>query len=217
MDMPQKMSNKNIRDAKVKVLSNMPEIKLEDCLFGQYNGYKDDPSIENKDTISPTYACMRCWVNSDTWKGVPFMLEAGKALDERVCEVRLLFRGNAKNALVLRLQPVPAVFFTANMKTPGFSKTAVSTRIGVDYGQVEKPGAYTRLLLDVCRGEQASFVRDDELLLAWKVFTPVLNQMETEHHVPKPYDEGSSGPAKRESFMKSMGVSQTWLPQPSAL
>lgn len=217
MDMPEKMNGDSIRDAKVKVLNQMPPILLEDCLFGQYNGYKDDPTIENRDTITPTYACMRCWVNSENWKGVPFVLEAGKALDSRVCEVRFHLRGNKRNCFVMRLQPIPAVFLTANLKTPGYSSDPVSTHIGVDYGQADKPGAYTRLLLDVLRGHQANFVRDDELLAAWKIFTPVLHQTERVNHVPMVYEENSDGPAQREDFLSTMGVTEAWLPPPSAL
>lgn len=217
MDLPEKMTNDSIRDAKVNVIKSMPEIVLDDCLFGQYEGYREDPTIENRETITATYACIRTWVNTDTWRGVPFVFEAGKALDERLCEVRLHFRGNTKNALVLRLQPTPAVFLTANMKTPGFSKSPVSTHIGVDYGHADEPGAYTRLLLDVCRGEQANFVRDDELLESWKIFTPVLQQVEREHIEPQSYEEGSTGPDSRSEFLKSMGVTQAWLPPPSAL
>jgi glucose-6-phosphate 1-dehydrogenase len=217
MDMPKKMDGESIRDAKVDVLRKIPPILLDDCLFGQYDGYKDDPTIENRNTITPTYACMRCWVNSEAWKGVPFVLEAGKALDSRVCEVRFHLKGNQRNYFVLRLQPTPAVFLTANLKTPGYSRDPVSAHIGVDYEQGEKPGAYTRLLLDVLRGQHASFVRDDELLAAWGIFTPVLQQAEREHAEPYVYEEDSDGPGQREEFLNAMGVTEAWLPPPSAL
>jgi glucose-6-phosphate 1-dehydrogenase len=199
------------------LLRKIPPILLNDCLFGQYNGYKDDPTIENRNTITPTYACMRCWVNSETWKGVPFILEAGKALDSRVCEARFHLKGCQRNYFVLRLQPIPAVFLTANLKTPGYSRDPVSAHIGVDYGQGDKPGAYTRLLLDVLRGQHASFVRDDELLAAWEIFTPVLLQVERQNAEPSMYEEDSDGPGQREEFLNAMGVTEAWLPPPSAL
>jgi len=40
--------------------------------------------------------------------------------------------------------------------------------------------SYTRLILDVLRGKQSGFVRDDELEAAWKIFTPLLEQLEAE-------------------------------------
>jgi glucose-6-phosphate 1-dehydrogenase len=78
-----------IRDAKVAVLKCMPAITSQDCLMGQYDGYSNDATIANKATSTPTYACVRTWVNNATWSGVPFLLEAGKALDEGLCEARL--------------------------------------------------------------------------------------------------------------------------------
>jgi glucose-6-phosphate 1-dehydrogenase len=226
MEMPDaatsKSTSEDIRNAKVDVLKSIPAIQLRDCLLGQYDGYKDDPSIENRETVTPTYAAVKLDVNTPTWKGVPFVLEAGKALDERLCEIRLHFKGSTEsqpNALVMRLQPTPALYFCANLKKPGFSETAVSTHLGVDYaGAANKiPDAYTRLLLDVMRGHQASFVRDDELLAAWKIFTPILHQTERECVQPLPYQMGTSGPESRADYLEAVGVTQAWLPPASAL
>jgi glucose-6-phosphate 1-dehydrogenase len=217
-----KSKSEDIRNAKVDVLKNIPAIQLQDCLLGQYDGYKNDPSIENRETVTPTYAAVKLDVNTPTWEGVPFVLEAGKALDERLCEIRLHFKGSTEsqpNALVMRLQPTPALYFCANLKKPGFSETPVSTHLGVDYaGAANKiPDAYTRLLLDVLRGHQASFVRDDELLAAWKIFTPVLHQTERECVQPLPYQMGTSGPESRADYLEKVGVTQAWLPPASAL
>eukprot|EP00527_Entomoneis_sp_CCMP2396_P007634 CAMPEP_0198140498 /NCGR_PEP_ID=MMETSP1443-20131203/3639_1 /TAXON_ID=186043 /ORGANISM="Entomoneis sp., Strain CCMP2396" /LENGTH=514 /DNA_ID=CAMNT_0043802931 /DNA_START=91 /DNA_END=1635 /DNA_ORIENTATION=- len=222
MDTPTNWTSDEIRNNKVNVLKNMPTIKLEDCLLGQYDGYKDDPTIENRDTVSPTYACIRTKVNTPRWEGVPFILEAGKALNERVCEVRLHFRSSPNsqpNALVIRLQPTPKVFFTANLKTPGFSSTPASTHLGVDYTShlQDIPDAYTRLLLDVLRAQQENFVRDDELIEAWRLFTPVLHETEKNQVEPLPYGRGTSGPELRQDFLKNVGVTQAWLPPASAL
>jgi glucose-6-phosphate 1-dehydrogenase len=215
MELPEKMTSSAVRDAKVEVLKNMSPLLPSECLHGQYIGYKDDPTIENPDTVTPTYVCLRSWINNPTWEGVPFVLEAGKALDEGLCEARLFFRGNGSNALVLRLQPQPAIFLTTNMKTPGFSQVPVSTHMGVDYGSCAIPDAYTRLLLDVLRGQQANFVRDDELIAAWEIFTPLLNEME--HTPPVLYEEGTEGPDERGDFLKAMDVEQPWLPPPASL
>lgn len=217
MELPEKWSATATRDCKVDVLKSMPEIVQEDCLFGQYNGYKDDPTIENRETTTPTYACMRCWVNTDRWRGVPFVLEAGKALDERTCEARLFFRGGAGGALVLRLQPTPCIFLTTRIKAPGFSHTPIDGHMSLDYGPQARsiPEAYTRLLLDVLRGDQAHFVRDDELIESWRIFTPVLQQSESAQ--PDSYQNGTEGPEQRAEFLEAMGVATSWLPLHSAL
>jgi glucose-6-phosphate 1-dehydrogenase len=70
----------------------MSTIKLEDCILGQYEGYADDPTIENKDTNCPTFATIKFNVNTPRWHGVPFIMKAGKALDERKAEMRIQFK-----------------------------------------------------------------------------------------------------------------------------
>ena len=223
MESPGQWTSDEIRNAKVNVLKAMAPVKLSDCLLGQYDGYKDDPTIENRDTVSPTYACIRTKIDTPPWDGVNFIMEAGKALNERVCEVRLHFRGSVTssqpNALVLRLQPTPKLFFTANIKTPGFTSTPASAHLGVDYhNHVDAiPDAYTRLLLDVLRAQQENFVRDDELIHAWRIFTPVLHQTEQQQIEPLPYSRDTAGPELRQDFLRSMGVTQPWVAPASAL
>ena len=85
-------SGKAVRDAKVAVLNAMPPFELEDCVLGQYEGYADDPTIENKDTNCPTFACIKLKINNPRWNGVPIFLKAGKALNERKGEMRIQFK-----------------------------------------------------------------------------------------------------------------------------
>lgn len=224
MELPQgEWTADAIRDEKVKVMQAMSTLKVDDCLLGQYEGYKNDKTIVDKTTVCPTYAAIHCRLDkSPTWQGIPFVLEAGKALDERLCEVRLHLHGSRSsppNVLVLRLQPTPAVYFTANVKTPGFSSTPVSSRWGVTYEQhlQDIPEAYSRLLLDVLRGHQENFVRDDELRRAWQIFTPLLHRLEKEKIEPLPYERGEEGPANRAEFLRAMGIAQPVLPMASAL
>lgn len=87
-----KGSGKAIRDAKVAVLNALSEITLDDVLLGQYEGYTDDETIENKDTNTPTFAVIRLQINNPRWCGVPIILKAGKALNERKAEMRIQFK-----------------------------------------------------------------------------------------------------------------------------
>lgn len=113
MEPPTSLQGNDIRDRKVEVLESMSTLKIEDCLLGQYEGYTDDDTIHNNDTNTPTYAAVQCRVNTPRWEGVPFVIEAGKALNERICQVRIQFHpvpGLPRNELVLRLQPDPAIY-----------------------------------------------------------------------------------------------------------
>uniref|UniRef100_A0A7S1X469 Glucose-6-phosphate dehydrogenase C-terminal domain-containing protein n=1 Tax=Tetraselmis chuii TaxID=63592 RepID=A0A7S1X469_9CHLO len=56
------------------------------------------------------------------------------------------------------------------------------------------PDAYERLLLDAVNGDKRLFIRNDELEAAWKLFTPVLNELDEKKVQPELYPYGSRGP-----------------------
>ena len=225
MEPPSEESGDAIRDAKTKVLECMKPIELDDILLGQYEGYSNDRTIQNKDTNCPTYCAMRCFINNERWNGVPFILQAGKALDEQLCEVRIRFRPpkslyaihkQAKklqsNELVMRLQPQPSLEMVTNIKTPGLANSPFQTSLSMNYKDLDtapgkvSPDAYTRLVLDVLRGRSGSFVRDDELRRSWELFTPLLHRIDRENIRPERYIYGSRGPSRREEWLQSMGA-----------
>mmetsp|Transcript_7866 Transcript_7866/g.18190 ORF Transcript_7866/g.18190 Transcript_7866/m.18190 type:complete len:707 (-) Transcript_7866:728-2848(-) len=214
-------AGKAIRDAKVAVLNAIPPITLEDVVLGQYEGYADDPTIENKDTNTPTFAMVRLWIHTPRWHGVPFILKAGKALNERKAEMRIqfkdapaanyLFQGLKcpRNELVMRLQPHESVYMKTNVKSPGFAANPVQSELEINYDtrffegttKMANPDAYTRLILDVLQGKHASFVRDDELRRAWQIFTPLLHRIEKENIRPITYKQGGRGPPEADAFI----------------
>lgn len=55
---------------------------------------------------------------------------------------------------------------------------------------VNLPDAYERLLLDVFCGTQIHFVRSDELAEAWRIFTPLLHEIDSAKIKPYPYAYG---------------------------
>ncbi|KAG7347829.1 6-phosphogluconate dehydrogenase [Nitzschia inconspicua] len=216
-----------IRDAKVHVLKSIPPIELEDCILGQYEGYADDPTIENKDTNTPTFAVIRLKINNPRWAGVPIILKAGKALNERKAEMRIqfkdapaaeyLFAGKdcPRDEIVFRLQPHESIYLKTNVKSPGFSSKPVQSEMELNYNtrfwsdsKTVNPDAYTRLILDVLQGKQASFVRDDELRRAWEIFTPLLHKIDNTNVKPIKYIQGSRGPVEADEFVACLGYSR---------
>jgi glucose-6-phosphate 1-dehydrogenase len=221
-----------IRDAKVHVLNSIPPIEIEDCVLGQYEGYADDPTITNKDTNTPTFAAIRLKINNPRWAGVPIILKAGKALNERKAEMRLqlksapaadyLFEGEdcPPNEIVFRMQPHEAIYLKTNVKKPGFGNKPVQSEMELNYDtrffasdaqdgkKACNPDAYTRLILDVLNGDQGAFVRDDELRRAWEIFTPILHSIENDNIRPFTYAQGSRGPVEADEFITKCGFSR---------
>ena len=214
-------AGEKIRDANVAVLNAISPVTLDEVLLGQYEGYADDPTINDKNTNTPTFVAMRCFVRTPRWDGVPFIFKAGKALNERRAEVCIQFRDapaaefmfDAKlprNELVLKIQPGESIYIKTNVKSPGFRSEPIQGELEVNYDQrwyenssERQPDAYTRLILDVLRGRSSNFVRDDELKRAWERFTPLLHQIEGQKIRPHIYKRGSRGPTAADAFINA--------------
>ena len=219
-----------VRDEKVKVLRSIAPITLDECVIGQYTaneelgepGYLDDETVPAGSNC-PTYAAAVLHINNPRWEGVPFVMKAGKGLNERKAEVRIqfkdppgganLFQGQEtpRNELVLRLQPDEAVYMKTNVKMPGLSSKPGQVEMDLSYGQrfagAKNPDAYTRLILDVLRGKQSGFVRNDELKAAWDIFTPLLHAIDDKSSdiKPIPYTFGSRGPIEADHLVERSG------------
>jgi glucose-6-phosphate 1-dehydrogenase len=148
-----------IRDAKVRVLQAISPVTVQDVVLGQYVansngdiGYKDDLTVPT-DSKTPTFCQAIMHVHTPRWEGVPFIMKAGKALDERKSEIRIQFKdapahaflfglptepGSGheelpRNELVLRLQPTEAVYMKINVKRPGLSSESVQSELDLSY------------------------------------------------------------------------------------
>ncbi|XKL65275.1 hypothetical protein PGB90_008695 [Kerria lacca] len=225
MEKPASLLPDDIRDEKVKVLKCISPIKLEDVILGQYvgdphgegeskMGYVQDESVPNYSKTA-TYAIAALKINNERWDGVPFILKCGKALNERKAEVRIqyndvpgdIFEGKTKrNELVIRVQPGEAVYLKMMNKTPGMAFEMEESELDLSYGSryrnIKLPDAYERLILDVFCGGQMHFVRSDELREAWRIFTPLLKEIEEKDVTPFPYLFGTRGPRETAELLK---------------
>jgi len=218
MEPPVSLDAEDIRNEKVKVLRSMEPVKLENVVIGQYRandngrpGYLDDETVPEGSRCE-TFAAIAMFINNARWEGVPFLFKAGKALFKRHAEIRVQFHpvpgniyrnsmkdagDNTNNELVIRIQPDEAIYLKVNNKVPGLGVKVARSRLDLSY-QNEFPGhlpdAYERLLLDAVNGDKRLFIRDDELEAAWKLFTPVLEELEGKQVPPELYPYGSRGP-----------------------
>jgi glucose-6-phosphate 1-dehydrogenase len=200
MEPPSSLSADDVRQAKVKVLQSIAPISIDETIIGQYvatndtsnDGYLDDPTVPPS-SIAATYAVCILHINTRRWKGVPFIMRAGKALNRRSVEVRVTFKhpfphlmphgddgGNNKlpsNELIIQVSPSPTVSLTMttmSMPAPLTSVPLVQSTMklmvndsdsnsGIKYANVPVE-AYERLILAVIKGDQRMFVRQDEVI-----------------------------------------------------
>ncbi|XP_075249039.1 glucose-6-phosphate 1-dehydrogenase-like [Convolutriloba macropyga] len=225
MEKPPSLEADDIRAEKVKVLKRVQPIVMEDVVLGQYvgdktkpedseayQGYLDDPTVP-KGSTTPTFATAVLHIKNDRWEGVPFIIKAGKGLNERKAEIRLQFKDAQgdifsqkcqRNELVFRVQPNEAVYAKLMTKTPGMEfkleETELDLTLTERFQGHKFPDAYERLLWDVYCGNQSSFVRSDELKEAWRIFTPLLKEIDSRKPTPVEYIFGSRGPQESDEL-----------------
>lgn len=231
MDQPLSLDAQFVRDEKVKALRAISPIKREDIVIGQYSagelgGKKYPAYLDEKGTPAgsntPTYAAAVLHIKNRRWDGVPFFIIAGKALNNRMTEIRVRFndvpsnifnRNGSRmsaNELVLKVQPDAGISLRIINKVPGLGIRLDESNLDLSYeaafGGTEIPDAYESLILDVIKGDKSLFIRSDELEAAWDVFTPMLHELDREKVKPEPYPFGSFGPEKAQDLFQRYGL-----------
>ena len=235
MEVPASFAADDIRDEKSQLLRSVRNLTLNevanDCVRGQYKGYRDEPGVA-PGSQTATYAAMRLMVDSWRWQGVPFYLRAGKKMAERLTEVSIhfksvplvLFKEEAAGSelqpavLTLRIQPHEGISLRFVAKVPGENISVGNVLMTMSYADAFKrpiSEAYERLLLDCMRGDATLFNRRDSVDRAWELIQPVLQVWEATPGV-LPYEPGTSGPAAAADLMKRDGRSwRELVPPPS--
>lgn len=231
MEKPRTLAAEDIRDEKVALLRCVEPARPEDCVLGQYTagagmpGYLEDPTVPAGSTC-PTYAVVRLTINNDRWRGVPFILKAGKALEAKGVSVRVQFHDEVRpflgaaqrNELVVRAQPEEAVYMKVTTKRPGMGggglPATTTTELDLTYHKrfedLLLPEAYESLISDCVTGNATNFVRSDELEAAWAIFTPLLHAVDGRQvPPPRPYAAGTRGPAEGDKLVEAAGFKRT--------
>ena len=238
MEPPPAFEAEMIHDEKVKVFRSIRSFQLdrlnEQVVIGQYDkgmalgsqviAYREEEGISAQ-SITPTFAAMRVFIDNWRWDGVPFYLRSGKRLAGRKTEIAIhykrvphsMFPGTVggpidPNTLVLRVQPDEGMGLTYQTKMPG-SKVCLNPVV-MDYSY--PPGvqldAYEWVLLDCMLGDHMLFTRQDGVEQMWSVLTPVIEQLETKlsaKDIPQ-YAAGSAGPAEAMQLIEK--DNRAWSP-----
>ena len=199
-----------LRDKKAEVFRAIPGADPAHCVRGQYQGYAQVAGVA-KGSKTETYVALRLGVDNWRWLGVPFFIRAGKAMAERVTEVRLVFRhpprlaflgGAAQadaNQVVLRIDPNPGLRISLTSQGSGRRLTQpvhLDLSFAQELGQPLSP--YERLLDNAMRGDQRLFTREDSVEETWRIVQPLLNAPPPLHR----YAEGSWGPSQAKVLVR---------------
>jgi glucose-6-phosphate 1-dehydrogenase len=176
-------------------------------------GYLDEPDA-NTSSETETFVALKVELDNWRWAGVPFYLRTGKRMPTKGSEVVIYFKRQPHNLfkdsfsqlppnkLTIRLQPDEGVEVTVMNKVPGLkgkgSMDLQKSKLNLSFSETFKDeriaDAYEKLLLEVMLGNQALFVRRDEVEQAWKWVDSILAAWKDSNEPPESYQAGSWGP-----------------------
>ncbi len=166
MEKPATPDAKAFRKERQRVLSKLalPKLsrKLPRLIRGQYEGYEAEEGIETG-SQTETFFSYEAHVKLARWKGVSFILSAGKALDASVTEAVVYFKNDDR--MEFCLQPAPRVVFHIGGKTDALSWKQIQEHLGHTHAS---PDGYEKVYHDALHGEQAGFVERGEIEASWK-------------------------------------------------
>jgi glucose-6-phosphate 1-dehydrogenase len=179
MEAPCKMSAKEIRREKTKVLA---ATRLgEDMILGQYAGYRDEEGVD-PNSRTPTSVAGTLFVDNWRWEGVPFRVLTGKKMPYGCVEVVIklkapplkLYDGEINDRIVMRLQPNPHLDIRMDIKSPGLSDELERATLTHEYPQDRAVDGYEKLLHDAINCDKSHFVHSDEVMESWRIVDDLL-------------------------------------------
>lgn len=221
MEPPHALEADEVRNEKLKVLRALrhftPENIQKDTVKGQYtrgvsqgkevNSYLEDIGKYNSKT--ETFVAIKTYVDNWRWKDVPFYLRTGKRMLKKYSEIVInfkevkhnIFPSKEKlnnNKLIIRLQPEERIELVQMTKVPGpggYRYKPIALKLDyVDSFDERFPDAYERLLIDVIRGNQTLFMRQDELQAAWEWTESITENWKATNQPNILYEAGTWGP-----------------------
>lgn len=230
MEPPSLFEANRVRDEKTKVYRALRPFPVENLneylILGQYGkgiidgervpAYRDEPDV-SPDSLIPTFASMKVFLDNWRWQGIPFYITSGKRLAKKLTEISIQFKevphsmfrqslGEhiTANRLILGVYPDEKISLTFQTKNPGAKLCLRSVAMDFRYHQnYSGPvlDAYEKVLLDCMIGDHMLFWRQDSVELCWSFLTPILKECETCHDRSRmlfTYESGSWGPQSEE-------------------
>lgn len=221
MEPPAKLEADFVRNEKLKVLNSLrffnEETVLKDTVKGQYTrgkvfdaqvpSYLED--INKYESGTETFVAIKAHIDNWRWKNTPFYMRTGKRMKKRYSEIVIHFKPVKHNLfpdqgeipgnqLIMRLQPEERIELVQMTKVPGpggYRYLPISLKLDYMDSFLERfPDAYERLIVDVLRGEQTLFMRQDELEAAWMWIESITSSWKKSNMKNVLYEAGSWGP-----------------------
>ena len=208
MEAPVAINAAAVNDAQLTLFKQIRPLSPADVVRGQCRAYLEEKDVAPNSTVE-TYAAVRLSIDSPRWKGVPFLIRAGKFLASTVCEVFVTFKqpvlfpgGDSSNYVRFRLSPDVLITIGARVKRAGEAMVTEPADFTVaHHPDGDEMDAYERLLGDAINGDPMLFAREDCVEAAWRIVEPVLGDATPVH----PYEAQSWGPLEATGLAGDVG------------
>ena len=220
MEPPADVSPQAIAAGREEVLKSFRAIDPAEAVLGQARGYTDLEEVADGSTTD-TFAAAKVWVDTDRWRGVPFLLRSGKYLAGKAQQVSLVLRrpesppsgmdlgsdGEHRKALVHDLSGDGRLTIGVTAQRPGGEGELADGALVLRLPDL--PGArplppYASLIRDVMLGERALFTTPEGIAETWRVVEHLTDDRRPE---VQPYESGSWGPDAAQELPGDVG----WL------
>ncbi len=202
MEPPAHFDPEAVRDEKAKLIRSLRPFETMETrhhiVLGQYTageidgqpvpGYRQEQGVAS-DSLTPTFALMKLFVDNWRWRDVPFYLVSGKRLSQKHTAITIQFKdvphfifrhilqdGISANRLKFTIQPYEKISLSFQAKNPGPAVCLKS--MNMEFSYEKDPGnaldAYEKVLLDCMNGEKMLFLRQDSEELCWSFLTPII-------------------------------------------
>jgi glucose-6-phosphate 1-dehydrogenase len=223
MEAPGSLNPVDTRAAKLALLRAVNPLEPAAAVAGRYDGYRQTEGVP-PDSRRETYAAARVSIENWRWQGVPIFFRTGKALTRQVTEVVVRLKDAPRlrvgdttldsipTLVVLRIQPDEGIILRIGAKHPGPQFELLPAALRLDYRAVARerlPDAYENVLGEILAGGQVEFPGPGEIVRAWEIVDPLLDEWESRGH-PEVYARGSWGPLASDDLIASRGGGH-WL------
>ena len=212
MEPPISLEAKALGIEREKVFESMPQLRPDDVVRGQYEGYRDEDGVV-ADSDTETFVAVKAFVDNWRLEGVPFYLRSGKRLAESRHLLTVAFKQPPRRMFPLDCDQIAESFghdhLTFELGDPGsisasFLAKVPGPRIQLGEahmrfsyadtfgGNEQALDPYERLIHDVMVGDRTLFSSSEAIERLWEVSEPLLENPPQ----AAPYEPGSWGPGE---------------------
>ena len=218
MDLPCTLDAEAIHAARLALLQAVEPPTSDDVVRGQYAGYREIEGVAPRSTTE-TFIAIRLHIDKPRWRGVPFLIRAGKCLRatstavvidlESAPSPRAATSSSSREGNRLRFALGPgraAIAFEGRARSIASDSATEPMALVAERGWADDVDAYQRLLGAALAGERTFFEREASIEAAWRIFDRLRGAM------PEvlAYAPGSWGPTQSERLTDGRG----WIDPP---